>query len=40
MNQFMLQMFKGMEKENAENGKVEIALDPTSNFIRGVGKSM
>jgi len=40
MNQFMLQMFKGMEKENADNGKVEIALDPLSGFIRGVGKSM
>ena len=39
MNQFMLQMFKGMEKENAENGKVEIALDPKTYFLRGVGKS-
>jgi hypothetical protein len=40
MNQFMLQMFKGMEKENADNGKVEIVLDPKSDFIRGIGKSM
>lgn len=40
MNQFMLQMLKGMEKENADNGKVEIVLDPTSNFLRGVGKSL
>jgi len=40
MNQFMLQMFKGMEKENSENGKVEIALDPASDFIKGFGKSL
>jgi len=36
MNQFMLQMFKGMDKENADNGKVEITLDSTGVF--GYGK--
>jgi hypothetical protein len=36
MNQFMHSMFKGLDKENAENGKVEIVLDASG--ILGYGK--
>ena len=38
MNQFMLQTLKGMDKENSENGRVEIMLDYTG--ILGYGKSL